>query len=146
MIVSVRLPEGLPVPSSLRSSALRSPRESEPTIRYVVPGWSSGRLASGNASTLSTLLQAQSGIAIRKTSHSASSAHSHFSRNRGRPREGLAGLGGFTGFCGGAAGGGEPCRPRDWRAAVGITRVSSSRGCCGIARVSSPLGWPPLLP
>ena len=65
MIVSVRCPAALPVPSSLRSSSERSPRESLPTIRYVVPGWSAGRSPSGANSTLSTFCHAKNGTAIR---------------------------------------------------------------------------------
>ena len=47
MIVSVRWPDALPVPSFLRSSGLRPARESLPTMRYVVPGWSAGRRPAG---------------------------------------------------------------------------------------------------
>ena len=73
MIVSVRWPAAPPVLSSLRSSAVRSARESLPTSKYVVPGWSPGRSPLGIASTLLTLFQAMSGTATRKTSHSSRS-------------------------------------------------------------------------
>ncbi len=84
MIVSVRLPASLPVPSSLRSSAERPSRESLPTIRYVVPGWSSGRSPLGSQATLSTLVHAKIGTATRKTTHSSSSESRVRSRKRGR--------------------------------------------------------------
>ena len=47
MIVSVRCPTSPPVPSSWRSSSVRSSRESLPTRRYVVPACSVGALAVG---------------------------------------------------------------------------------------------------
>ena len=65
MIVSVRPPPALPVLSSLRSSLLRPARESLPTRRYVVPGWSSGRAPSGSQSTFSTSRQAITGTITR---------------------------------------------------------------------------------
>ena len=70
MIVSVRPPERWPALTTLRCSAVRSLARSLPTTRYVVPGCSSGRLPAGSASTFSTVVHAQIGIAIRKTSHS----------------------------------------------------------------------------
>ena len=63
MIVSVRLPPALPVLSSLRSSLVRPARESLPTRRYVVPGWSGGRSPSGSNSTFSMFVQDRIGTA-----------------------------------------------------------------------------------
>ena len=65
MIVSVRWPAALPVLSSLRSSLLSPARESLPTSRYVVPGWSPGRSPSGSQSTLSTWFHATTGTITR---------------------------------------------------------------------------------
>ena len=65
----------LPVCSSMiesvRDPEVSSLRASLPTRRYVVPGWSSGRLPSGVSSTFETLFQAISGVATRNSSHSA---------------------------------------------------------------------------
>ena len=65
MIVSVRRPSALPVPSLARSARLRPSRLSEPTRRYVVPGVSAGRSPDGIASTLSIRPHAYSGTQIR---------------------------------------------------------------------------------
>ncbi len=84
MIVSVRWPLAPPVPSFLRSSADRSLRESLPTTRYVVPGWSSGRSPPGNASTLETCWNAKIGTATRNSTQSSSSARIHRNGRFGR--------------------------------------------------------------
>ena len=55
-------------------------------MRYVVPGWSSGRPPCGNASTLSTFDHAHSGIAIRNTSQSTSSSQTQRSSASGASR------------------------------------------------------------
>ena len=76
MIVSVRWPAAPPVLSSLRSAGVRPARESLPTSRYVVPGWSPGRSPEGMASlTLVTWFQATSGVIVRNTRYSSRSSH-----------------------------------------------------------------------
>ncbi len=146
MIVSVRWPTSPPVPRSLRCSSVRSPRESLPTIRYVVPGCSAGRSPPGSASTLSTLPQAQNGTATRNTSHSRKTQRSSPRRSRGRnrPRErpepAGAGRGGEGGCRGGAAGAlarRGSARAPEGRGVVGIIRVSSGRDGRETGRVGS---------
>ena len=124
MIVSVRWPWALPVPSALRSSALRPARESLPTRRYVVPGWPSGRAPSGSKATLSTLVHAKTGTATRKTTQSSSTTSSQRSRSaggacRGRRRNrrtrrarGRAWAAGARPAAGGRAAGGAAGRTR----------------------------------
>ena len=75
IIVSVRWPAALPVPSFFRSAFDRPSRESEPTSRYVVPGCAAGRWPDGVSSTRWTWLQACSGtatsqVAVTRTSSS----------------------------------------------------------------------------
>ena len=62
MIVSVRCPDALPVPSSLRSSGDRPARESLPTMRYVVPGCSAGRSPLGSKPDSEIFVQAWKGV------------------------------------------------------------------------------------
>ncbi len=146
MIVSVRCPTSPPVPSSLRSSSVRSSRESLPTRRYVVPSCSGGRSPLGEASTLSTLLQAQSGTTIRNTSQARSTHLTHPRRKRGRERLGRPGGGGGPGVRGGAVGGAGGAVLPEPRGTTGITRVWSGRGVptWGTTRVWSPgVGFPP---
>jgi hypothetical protein len=88
MIVSVRRPSPRPVPYSSCSLRVSPSRLSEPTSRYVVPGWSDGRSSPGSVRTLSTWDHAQKGTATRKTSHRTSTSFSQPSRGRrrgGRP-------------------------------------------------------------
>ena len=73
MIVSVRPPPASPVASSSRSSLDRSARESLPTRRYVVPGWSAGRSPPGSKATWSMPLNAWIGVAMTKSSQTSSS-------------------------------------------------------------------------
>ena len=135
MIVSVRPPERWPALTTLRCSSVRSLARSLPTTRYVVPGCSSGRLPAGSASTLSTVVQAQIGTAIRKTSHASSRIHSHRSRGRGR-RDRQDGPELERG--GGAMFGGTGRLARcSLGAPAGITRVSSPADCFGTIRVAS---------
>ena len=116
-----------------------------------MPLCSAGRSPLGEASTLSTLLHAQSGTAIRKTSQARSTHLTHPRRKRGRERLGLPGGGGGPGARGGAvggAGGGAALRalPALLRGTTGITRVWSGLGVpdFGTTRVSSPVaGLPP---
>ena len=58
MMVSVRWPAVLPVPSFFFSALVRPSRESEPTSSTVVPGWLPGRSPLGTSSTRSIRLQA----------------------------------------------------------------------------------------
>ena len=74
MIVSVRWPPVLPVPSFCCSALDRPSRESEPTSRNVVPGWLAGRLPAGVSSTRWTWLQACSGTATSQVTDASTTA------------------------------------------------------------------------
>lgn len=118
MMVSVRWPPAEPVPSSLRSSADRSSRLSEPTSTYTWPSDTAAPWSSGTASTLSIRDQTTQASTSSAASSMTRIAPSHRS-GRGRPRmRGARGARG--GRCGGASGGradGAPGRGRscgDW--------------------------------
>jgi hypothetical protein len=131
MIVSVRRPAASPVPSRLRCSLLRFSRLSEPTSRYVVPGCLSGRSPLGNASTLSILVHAHTGTAIRKTSHTSSTIRTIRHGDRFFFSRGF-----FSGARGGR-GGGAAVVVDVRRGPPGPSPEVSGRGITGIIRVGS---------
>ncbi len=145
MMVSVRRPSALPVPSLRRCLAVRSSRLSLPTSRYVDPGCSAGRSPPGSASTFSILVQAHTGTASRNSTHNTSRATTQRTgwrrreeRDRPPPVErGVVGPSRRGGACrraGCVAGASSRRRPRSLgRFSVGMTRVGS--GSLG--------AWPP---
>ncbi len=110
MMVSVRWPPELPVPSRLRSSADSPSRESDPTSRKVVPGWSAGRSPPGSASTRAIWLQAKTGTAISHNKTTATTMPMTMSAVRAPDRRlrGFGGGGPPAEVPGGAGGGPQP--------------------------------------
>ena len=153
MIVSVRCPAVLPVPSFFFSALVRPSRESEPTSRNVVPGWLPGRSPLGTSSTRSIRLQAYTGTAMSQTRTRREHGGQHGEepadrtlrlgpsggRRRAVGRRGPRG-GAPGGPCGGAAG----CvrRTARWRLPVG--RCRCPQDCCWTVWLrSGRRGWPP---
>lgn len=94
IIVSVRCPATLPVPSFFCSAFDRPSRESLPTSRIAVPGCCAGRAPAGLASTFVVAFQAWIGTPMINATHTVA-------RARRRRRCGRGGAGGLV--CAGAA-------------------------------------------